>query len=67
MHEIERSHGFLRMFNVSSMMANLSLDCLIHTLHFSIEVNIELIPLELSLIIRCHRDVIRHRRHNHHL
>jgi hypothetical protein len=56
-----------KILSVASMMEKLSLDCLIHTFHFSVEVNIELIPLELSLIVRCHRDVIRHRRHNHHL
>jgi hypothetical protein len=48
-------------------MAKLLLDFLIHTFHFSVEVNIELIPIELSLIIRCHRDVIRHQIHNDHL
>jgi hypothetical protein len=42
-------------------MAKFSLDCLIHTFHFAIEVNIEFIPLELSLIVKCHRDIIRHR------
>jgi hypothetical protein len=47
------------------MMAKLLLDCLIHTFDFSIEVNIEIIPLELSLFVIFHRDVIRHRRHNH--
>jgi hypothetical protein len=46
--------------SVASMMANLSLDCFIHTFHFFVEFNIELIPLELSLIVRSHRDVIQH-------
>jgi hypothetical protein len=41
------------------MMEKLSLVFLIHTLHFFVEVSIELIPLELSLIDRCHHDVIR--------
>jgi hypothetical protein len=57
----------LEILSVSSMMEKLSLDFLIHAFHFSVEVNIELIPLELSLIVTCHHDVIRHRRHNHHL
>jgi hypothetical protein len=38
-------------------MAKFSLDFLIHTFHFSIEVNVDFIPLELSLIVKCHRDV----------
>jgi hypothetical protein len=54
-----------RVVDVSSIMAKFSLDCLIHIFHFSIEVNIEFIPLELSLIVKFHRDIIRHRRHNH--
>jgi hypothetical protein len=49
-----------KIFSVSSMMEKLSIDFFIHTFHFSVEVNIELIPLELPLIVRCHRDVIRH-------
>jgi hypothetical protein len=40
------------------MMAKLSLDSLIHTFYFSIEVNIELIPLDISPIVRFHRDVM---------
>jgi hypothetical protein len=54
-----------RVIDVVSIMAKFSLDCLIHTFHFVIEVNIEFIPLELSFIVKCHRDIIRHQRHSH--
>jgi hypothetical protein len=43
-------------------MAKFSLDCLIHTFHFSIEINVEFIPLEFSFVVKCHRDIIRHHR-----
>jgi hypothetical protein len=40
------------------VMAKFSLDCLIHTFHFAIEISVELIPLELSFVVKCHRDII---------
>jgi hypothetical protein len=51
--------------NIVFVMAKFSLDCLIHTFHFAIEISVELIPLELSFVVKCHRDIIRHRRHSH--
>jgi hypothetical protein len=43
-------------------MENFSLDCFVSTLHFSVEINIDLILFELSIVLRCHRDIIHHRR-----
>jgi hypothetical protein len=50
---------------IVSVMAKFSLGCLIHTFHFAIEISIELIPLELSFVVKCHRDIIRHQSHSH--
>jgi hypothetical protein len=46
-------------------MAKLSLDCLIHTFHFAIEISVELIPQEFSFIVKYHQDIIGHRRYSH--
>ena len=55
-----------RVFNITFIMAKFSLDCLLYTFHFSIEISIELIPLELSFVVKCHQDIIcHHRRHSH--
>jgi hypothetical protein len=56
-----------KIFSVAYVMEKLCIDCLIHIFLFFVEVGIELIPLELSLIVICHHDVIRYRRHNHHI
>jgi hypothetical protein len=50
-----------------SLMANISVDYLVHTLHVSVEINIELIPFALSVVLRYHHDIIHHRKHNHYI
>jgi hypothetical protein len=49
-------------FNIP-LMTNISLDFFVHTQHLSIEINIDIIPFELAIVLICHHDVIRHRRH----
>jgi len=46
-----------------SLMAKISVDCFVHTLHISAENNIEFIPFELAIVFRCRSDVICHCRH----